>query len=122
MVSVRLQFENSLYTYKGPEEGIDKAMLRLLVDLIRKRVTQREQAYRCCGKLGERKKTIDECRRRLAFIFKYAGEKERALAALIRLMPLLKEITPPSKSEHLCSYVRFLDEVNRWILKSYQDE
>ena len=121
-VSVKLIFENRVYRFKGGEDVIDTAILRVLVDIIRRRVTQREQAYKSCGKCLHRQKTIDECRRRLKFIYKYAGDKEKALAALIRLMPLLKEITPPNRSEHLSSYLRFLNEVNRWILKSYQDE
>lgn len=119
-VSVKLIFENREYCFKGGSSDIDTAILRVLVDLIRKRVTQREQAYKKCGKCLYRQKTIDECRCRLKFIYKYAGDKKKALEALIRLMPLLKEITPPNRSEHLSSYMRFLNEVSQWILKSYQ--
>lgn len=112
-------FQGSLYTMEGSLSDIDRAIIRIVIDRIRKRIDQREKAYEQFGKLHHYQRHIDELRRRLKYLRKQS--KPKVLAGLIKLHPILKILTPPKSSGHYASYISFLEELNTWILKSYQD-
>lgn len=120
IVKVEMQFLGRYYQFQGSLEDIDVKMTHIIIDRIRCRITQREQAYRRTKGLNHHQKDIDELRRRLKYIRKQS--KARVLDGLIRLFPLLKSLTPSRKSQHYSSYQEFLSELNVWIHKSYQDE
>jgi hypothetical protein len=119
-VEVTMRFQNSEYQIKGNELQIPKAMLRIIVKKVKARIVQREAAYKACQRYLQHEKSIFEIKRRLDYIRKQ--DLETGLAALIKLFPLIKSLTPPVRSAHYSSYHAFLHELHRWILNAYSHE